>query len=129
LCDHRLEDVIFLIQYLGLGQEASLKKKTRPDGVSPRSVREKLWVNVAREHPEFFHVTDDETTQLSLRYFLKAEGGKPPPLNVEDVQKLVQNAVVLHEMQVKRAEGRRSWVTLFAALVAAASSIAQIFLR
>ena len=124
----RLEDVLFLIQYLGLGKNYSLERDSRPDGVAPRSSSNGLWVTVARDHPEFFRVTDKDATVLAMRYYLRDASGNPPPLSVEVVQQLVENAVALQDRQAKRSEVWKVWGTFIAAVVAALVGIVQLFL-
>lgn len=124
----RLEDVLFLIQYLGLGKSYSLERDSKPDGVTPRSSADGLWVTVARHHPEFFRVTDKDSVVLAMRYYQRDGIGNPPPLTVQVVQQLVENAIALQERQVKRSEVWKDWGTFIAALVAALLSIAQLFL-
>jgi hypothetical protein len=121
---NRLEDVIFLIQYLGLDKNYSLEEGTKPDGVSPSSIQGQ-WVEVARDHPEFFRVTPKNSVTLVMRYLLR-ESGSPGPLPIETVQKLMDNAFKLQERQEKRAEVWKIWGTFIAAVVAALTGIAQI---
>lgn len=123
---HRLEDVLFLIQYLGLGQHYRLEKGGEMDG--PRSSNS--WELLARDHPEFFRVMESGSVTLSLRYYQREmDGSNPQPLELELVQQLVQNAFALHERQAKRSELWKIWGTFIAAMVAAVSGIAQIALH
>ncbi len=128
LQEGRLEDVLFLIQYLGLGKSYSLEQDTKPDGVAPRSSPDQRWVTVARDHPEFFRVTDKDSVTLALRYYQRDGTGSPAPLTVEGVQQLVENAIALQERQAKRSEVWKVWGTFIAAVVAAVVGIAQLFL-
>ena len=95
--------------------------------MTPRSAT--TWSAIAKEHPEFFRLTDANSTLLSLRHYLGAGGGNPPPLPADTVQTLVKNAMELHERQAKRVEVWRGRITMLAAVVAAVSSVAQLFLR
>jgi hypothetical protein len=124
----RLEDILFLIQYLGLGKSYSLELGSNPDGVAPRSSSDGLWVTVAREHPEFFRVTGKDSVALWMRYYQHDGNGSPPPLSVELVQQLVENVIALQERQTKRSEVWKVWGTFIAAVVAAVLGIAQLFL-
>lgn len=124
---NRLEDVIFLIQYLGLGESFSLADGVTPFSVSPSSA--KRWSDIARDHPEFFRLTEANTSALSLRYYLRQVGGNPAPISIDLVQQLVQNAMALHERQAKRVELWKSWVTMVAAVAAAISGIANLYVR
>ena len=129
---HRLEDVIFLIQYLGMGEHYSLEFDGKPpEGVSPRSSTDKdnKWVSVAKEHPEFFRVTPDKSISLTQRYYHKNGEGKRVPLQVDEVQRLIQNAISLQDRQAKRSEVWKTRGTFIAAVVAAASSFVTLYLR
>lgn len=124
---NRLEDVIFLIQYLGLDESYSLKKGTNPHDTAPRSGTD--WSAVAQDHPEFFRVEKTGSVTLALRYFLGEGERTRQPLSIDVIQKLVENAVVLQEQQAKRAEAWKTWGTLIAAILAATSGLAQLFLQ
>jgi hypothetical protein len=87
-----------------------------------------LWVTVARDHPEFFRVTDKDSVVLAMRYYQRDGSGSPPPLSVEVVQQLVENAIALQERQAKRSEVWKVWGTFIAAVVAALLGIVQLFL-
>ena len=102
LKDNRLEDVLVLIQYLGLGSRYSLLEGNSPHGSEPRSAD--AWLTVASQHPEFFRVTPANSIVLSMRYYQRGANGTRPPLNAELVQQLVQNALALQEKQSSRAE-------------------------
>jgi len=119
----RLEDVIFLIQHLGLGEHYSLERGKVADGVSPRSGP--TWEAVARDHPEFFRVLESGSVTLAYRYYLR-EKGNPPKLPDELVQRLVENAIALQERQAKRSEVWKVWGTFIAAVVAAILGLAQL---
>ena len=167
LLANRLEDVIFLIQHLGLGKSYSLEA-TNKSVHPPR--RGGSWATLARDHREFFRVTENDSVVLSLRYYQKPddkqkepeddeqkepeddeqkepeddeqkepeddkqkkpEGKKRsnrPPLPPDVVRELVQIAVALHEQQAKRADVWKIWGTFIAAMVAAVSGIAQLYM-
>ena len=108
----RLEDVIFLIQFLGRGQHASFESDGNEmptlalDYHTPQS--EKSWLAVAKEHPEFFRVAGDtpmKTVYLWHRYYQPAPR---PQLDFSQVQQVVDNALKIHERQVKQDE-RVKW--------------------
>jgi hypothetical protein len=122
----RLEDVIFLIQYLGLGEHYSIEEGGKPDGVGPRSAGS--WSALAKEHPEFFRLTPCNSVTLSLRYYRRQPGANPAPLGEDQVQQLIQNAIALQERQAKRSEVWKVWGTFIAAMVAALAGIAQLLL-
>jgi len=123
----RLENVITLIQHLGLGKNYSLKKGSkalRP----PSSRRNESWEAIARGHPEFFKVSKNDSVTLSIRYYQQSENRKRPRLGIDVVQQLVNNAIALHERQVKRSEVWKAWGTFIAAIVAAGTGVVQLIL-
>ena len=96
-------------------------------GVTPRSASDRQWSSVAREHPEFFLVTERQTTRLAFRFYCRKD--QPDRLRIEDVQQLVQNAMALHERQVKRSEIWKTWGTLILAFVAALSGVLGLWVK
>ncbi len=128
LIPNRLEDVIFLIQYLGLGDSAVLEAKTAMH-TDPRSPGCERWWQVAKDHPEFFRVIEDsKTTSLNMRYALGGPGRREP-LPVAIVQDLITIAMTLHERQAKRVELWRGRVTMIAAIVAAVVGVVGLFVK
>jgi hypothetical protein len=108
----RLEDVVFLIQYLGRGDNASFQSDgaenpPKPlDGHTPRLTEH--WLEVAKDHPEFFRVAGATSTKeiyLWHRFYQKAPR---PPLDFAQVQQVVDNALKIHERQLKQDE-RVKW--------------------
>lgn len=129
LIANRLEDVIFLIQYLGLGKSYFITKGIPADGISPQSdTRSQGWENVAKQHREFFRLSDKDSISLTYRYHLR-ESGNPDRIDPELVQKLIQVAMSLHERQAKRVEVWRGQVTLLLAIVGAITGVVSLFLK
>lgn len=128
LIPNRLEDVIFLIQYLGLRESATLSAEASVE-TDPRSPGCTKWWQVAKDHPEFFRVMrDSNTINLNMRYAL-AGSGKKEPLKVELIQDLVKIAMAIQERQAKRVEVWRGRITLIAAVVAAVVGVVELFLK
>lgn len=121
----RLEEVIFLIQYLGLGEAYSLAEGVAAAGEMPCSARS--WSALGSEHPEFFRVLPSGTVTLGYRYYLRTGDTSPPRLSVETLHELVTNALALHERQAKRVEVWKIWVTMLAAVAASVTGIANLF--
>jgi len=102
LIKNRLEDVILMIQFLGLRKSYSLRdnnKEMSENGKGPRSAG--TWADVCRDHPEFFEVTKDRSSSLSVRFHLGEESGQYDPVPLADVQQLIKNALEIHERQFK----------------------------
>jgi hypothetical protein len=128
LKSNRLEDVIFLIQYLGYAAYA-LENGTEPDGAKPRSARNKKWSGIAKDHPELFRLLPSGTTTLAVRYYFRNGNANPPPLKYPEVQEVIKIAMTLHERQAKRVEVWRGRFTLLAALIAAGTGMAQLYFK
>ena len=128
LIPNRLEDVIFLIQYLGLRESATLAAETVVE-TDPRSPGCDKWWQVAKDHSEFFRVVKTSNTiNLNLRYAL-AESSKKEPLKLEVVQNLIETALSLHERQAKRVEVKRGFATLLVAIIVAITGIAGLYFK
>lgn len=122
LKSRRLEDVIFLIQYLGRGEHASFEAADKQpivlDYHTPNSAEN--WLTVANDHPEFFRIagaTPQKRVYLWHRFYEKGEKDKRPPLNFSQVQELVENALKIHERQVKQDERVKWALPLWGAFV------------
>src|SRR4051812_27707155 len=97
LVTNRLEDVIFLIQFLGLREDFCLTAANQSVR-QPRSAAS--WAEVCVDHPEFFEATKDKSVYLSVRFHL-GEARKREPVSLAVVQELIQNALDIHERQFK----------------------------
>jgi|SRR5215831_129113 len=77
------------------------------------------WVELAKEHREFFKVNPQLQHSLSLmaRYVLPKEGDKRPPLSSNFAAALLQTAITLHDRQTTAAEQWKSFMPLWAALI------------
>jgi len=121
LNDGRLEDVIALIQVLGFDEEthrieSALHTELQRD---PKSISTKKWLDLARQHEEFFRIYQDqkelakpEKVSLLARHFHKAEEQKAPRLSREDVLTLVQAAVAIYSAQIHRQHIRITALTI-----------------
>jgi len=129
LTDGRLEDVIRLIQFLGLGEFAHRNENVIKQEIdSPSSARS--WKELASDHREFFRIGrsrdgDNDTLALLSRHLKKgkADGDGEDPLGPQEIFTLVDAAIKTHASQVQRSqlhkEIRRvgAWVLAFSALV------------
>ena len=115
--DGRLEDVLALIQVLALHEfshrsSSGLKKELKKDPISSKE-----WIDIAKEHQEFFRVVEQKTNSISLvaRHLSKDENNDRKPLSSEQTQTLLNTAIELHDRQLKR-ESR--WAVLIPVWVA-----------
>lgn len=127
----RLQDVLALIQVLGLDEHAHRSESGLLDELCgpPRSAP--TWDAVADDHREFFRVRPDGEHRVSLlaRHVvpkLEDDSRQIPP---EFIGKLMQSAIDLHDRQIKRDERWAYWVPILVALLAGLFSLAAIILR
>jgi len=122
LKDERLEEVLALLQVLALDlkshrSEAGLKQELLGNPKSSSS-----WSELAKEHPEFFRVSEGNKYPVSLvtRHVSTDEGKKRPPLSPEHTQALLNTAVELHDREIKR---NQRWTVLIPIWVAVIGGI------
>jgi hypothetical protein len=101
--EHRLEDVLVLIQALGKFNESGQVYASRLSGddlrLRPQSLPpDSSWVEVAKEHPEFFRVSgkSDDAIMLVWQHVSKE---KPTD---EVLGKLMEIAVETHDRELER---------------------------
>lgn len=105
--DGRLEDVLALIQVLGLASELQRSEKSLQKALlaeKPQSAES--WMDIARVHCEFFRVypstgEDGPVASLVARRSLPAEDRKLTP---EFIKGLVEAAISIHETQLQRRQ-------------------------
>jgi hypothetical protein len=121
---NRLSDVIRLISVLGLDTEFAYRKAEGLNVVlngPPLSSTE--WFEVAKAHPEFFKFNVKETTIVLLVRFLNritVEGAETyPHLTVDQVQKMIDQAIALHDKQIARLQKNSFLVPVGTAILAA----------
>lgn len=147
-----MADLIAAIQVLGMYRFASrdLGKWEKRLGRNPVSATN--WETIFRQHPEFFTVQgnnislvwrrsrernyDTFTSQIVLREEAmqlteqEHETGEKrlsrPPLNIDEVSKLVDIAINLHEREIKHGQERRWWIS---AVIAAVGLIISVAVR
>ncbi|VTS06895.1 hypothetical protein [Tuwongella immobilis] len=106
LIDGRLEDVIALIQVLGLDEHTHRGESALLGSLKgPPSSAEK-WATVARQHPEFFRIHDGrggESIALIARHF-RPDGEDGPALTMHNVNGLIESAIQIHHGQLQRRQ-------------------------
>nr|WP_199156671.1 hypothetical protein [Pedobacter sp. ASV2] len=124
---NRLSDVIRLIIVLAVDtnswrSETGLQTTLKD---SPKSGE--TWLSVAKEHPEFFRFgKDDDAIVLLIRFIIKKdsdEGEPRKPIEVDQTQKLVDQAIALHDRQLARYQRDSSKTAVTAAWIAAGATI------
>jgi len=85
------------------------------------------WMKVAKEHPEFFRFSEDGTLIVLLIRFFKNTTPKPDelvePLTVEETQKLVDQAIALHDKQLARYQRNSFRMPFYGTLIASGVSL------
>jgi len=140
LKNHRLGEVIALIQVLAFHRntsrsESGLKTELK---ASPQSASS--WIQLAKSHPEIFRVRDDnpdeekiDRVSLVSRYVApySVENGKRirEPLSSDIVQKLIEVAIELHDRQLEKAQLWKTYVPIVVAVTAGLFTIFGIFIK
>lgn len=121
----RLADVLALIQLLAVDPHTHRSESAVIETELGLPSSGRGWIALAKEHPEFFRVSDDAKRPLSLvaRHVQPPIPNDPdkrrPPLSIDFIQTLLQTAITLHDRQVAAAEWWKTWIPLASALAAA----------
>ncbi len=147
---NRLADLIAAIQVLGSYRCASrqLQKWEKRLGRDPVSATN--WETIFKQHPEFFTIQGGDVSAVWRRsrerkydtYTNRSvsreealrlteqenESGKKrlsrPPLSTEEISKLVDIAINLHEQEIKHGQERRWWISAVLAVIGLIISVA-----
>lgn len=129
----RLADVLALIQVLAYDRDAYRTEAGLEEELQRKPSVGDCWMSVAKQHPEFFRVRDDETRKkriaLLARYVLDHQllpdgEEKRPPLEPTVANKLMELAIQLHDKQFERQNRWKSVVLpMTVAVIAAGASI------
>jgi hypothetical protein len=119
-----LEDVIALIQVLGLDKHVHREENALHEALNDKPSSAESWCDLARRHPEFFRVypgrTADSVALIARHLAGTAEEG--PGLTPEYIHGLVEAAVRLHQGQLQRKQLlQATWVVAVTLLPAVAS--------
>lgn len=121
---NRLSDVVRLISVLAIENKWTFRNS---DGLNktlngkPKSAKE--WFDVAQEHPEFFKFNTEGNAIVLLIRFLnrttEENQEKYPPLTIDQAQKLVDQAILLHDKQISRFQRNSFLIPILTAIIAA----------
>lgn len=122
LKEGRLEEVLALLQVLALDVKSHRSESGLKTELSDKPTSSLCWVELAKEHPEFFRVSDGKKNPVSLvtRHVSPNEGKTRPPLSPEHTQALLNSAIELHDRELKR---RQRWAVLVPIWVAVIGGI------
>ena len=118
LIDGRLEDVIALIQVLGLDKHAHRSEGGLNGELQGPPMSADEWTKVASRHPEFFRVAEKGEHPISLvcRHVSdKSTTGRE--VTVEFIQQLLHTAVTIHDCQVKRSQRWSLYLPIWGAFI------------
>src|SRR5258708_29197577 len=102
----RLADVLALIQVLSLDEYTHRSESGLSGELPAPPSSANSWTDLAREHPEFFRIANDQKNPVSLvaRHVLPRNAAGKIDLPLDFVQLLIKTAIELHDRQVKDAE-------------------------
>jgi hypothetical protein len=118
---NRLGEVLWLIQTLALedaGQRVVDTLQSKKPAVSGNN-----WVEIAKEHPELFHISKGTGTEISLIARRYQEG--VPQLPPDHIAKLIETAIKIYDSQLNHS---RWWVHLMPVVGAFIGAMAAIFI-
>ena len=121
----RLADVLALLQVLALDKYPHRSDKGLLEELQGKPQSAKLWSTVAKDHPEFFRVKEDDENPVSLvaRHVVPKNQQGDQELPPEFIGKLIDAAIELHDRQVRRAERWTYLIPLWAVLIAGVFSV------
>lgn len=119
LIDGRLEDVLALIQVLALDNDSHRSEAGLQSELPERPNSAQSWVDLAKQHQEFFRVVESKNHPVSLvtRHVADEAGAKRPPLSPEHTQALLNAAIELHDRQLRRSQRWTVLIPIWAALI------------
>ena len=138
LKENRLQEVIGLIQVLAFHRNTSRSESGLQDSLGYKSTSAKNWIEVASKHPEFFRVRPEQDrtkrTALISRHVLvyemhENEKEKRPPLNPDQVSRLIDVAIQMHDKQVARSKRWQTFLPLIGVILVATASIVAALIR
>jgi hypothetical protein len=125
LKSNRLADILALIQVLALdrlGHRSESGLEVELQGV-PKSAL--TWKVIAKDHPEFFRVGNDEKADISLiaRHVIELNENNIRELPWELIKQLLDTALSLYNIEKENANWWRIWIPVLAAITAAIINI------
>ena len=123
----RLEDVIALIQVLGLDRYVHRGENALRDVLKDKPSSSDSWCQLARRHPEFFRNypgRDGDSAALIARH-LAASSDDGLALSPEYIHGLVEAAIRIHQGQLQRKQIlRATWAVVLFGLLPSLASLA-----
>ena len=121
----RLEDVLALIQVLALDTDSHRSEAGLKSELPERPNSSNSWLQMAKEHQEFFRVVEGKQRPISLvtRHVSEETGEKRPPLSPEYTHALLNTAIELHDRQIRRSQRWAVLIPIWVALIGAVIAV------
>lgn len=127
LLPNRLSDVIRLIVVLACDKQSFRTESGLEGMLRSKPLSADNWLTLAGEHPEFFRPNkENNKTVLLIRFIQKVdthEGEVREVLSVDQTQKLVDQAIALHDKQLARYQQDSHKAPVIAAYIAAGAAV------
>jgi len=122
LKDGRLEDVLALLQVLALDKKSHRSEKGLKKELQASPSSSESWLQLAKEHQEFFRVVEGKKHPVSLvtRHVSEEVDDKRPPLSPEHTQALLNSAIELHDRQIRRNQRWTVMIPIWVAVIGGA---------
>ncbi|MEX0943801.1 MAG: hypothetical protein WD002_14790 [Pseudomonadales bacterium] len=129
LKEGRLEDVLSLIQVLALDKDSHRSETGLAAELPERPASAESWLQLSKEHQEFFRVVEGKNHPISLvvRHVSEEAGEKRPPLSPENTQALLNAAIELHDRQLRRSQRWTVLIPIWIAVIGALVAIIKLF--
>lgn len=116
---NRIADVLKLIQYLGLDDE-SRNYYVKTESVQktlgcPVSSNNDSWLEIAKQHNEFFRVQESGAVALVLRV-LRGKSAKET-CSIEEIKMLMDTALELYKIQIEHSRAWKFWLPALGAFI------------
>jgi hypothetical protein len=133
----RLADVMALIQVLALAETTKRSENGLREDLQRSPVTSKEWTQIAKQHPEFFRVREEDAGNLKAhRVSLiaraampKKENDRRDPLASDLVGKLLDIAISLHDRETSRKDRWKYLLPIAVAIVAGLFTVAAALFR
>jgi len=119
----RLADVLALLQVLGMYEYAHRTEEGLQTEFQRPPYSAKSWIDIGREHPEFFRVRDGKGTEVSL--IIRHAQEKCPELSPDYTSKLMETAIKIHDSQLNQS---RWWTFLMPVVGSFIGALLAIFI-
>jgi hypothetical protein len=121
LQEYRLSEVIGLIVALSVSKYTFRSNEGLGGSFRSQPKSAKDWLTLAKEHPEFFRMgKTGKTVALLIRFLDNADannGDDRPPLSSDQTQKLVDQAIALHDKQLARYQRNSFKIPIYCTVV------------